>query len=509
MIYICCVINEAANYTTTQFIEQIIHLKSTNTFLTSQLAEKDAALLMLKAEIDQIRRLIYGSRSERFAPQVNPEQTTLILDVATAEIKPAESQTITYQREKKSTTVSVHTGRNPLPAHLPRVEIILEPTGDVSGMKQIGKEITEQLEFDPGKFFVKQFIRPKYAKPDGEGILMAELPSRPIEKGIPGPGLLASITIEKYADHLPLYRQIERFKRSGITIAPSTMSDWISAASQLISPLYEVLKKKVLSSDYLQADETPIKVLDRDKKGKIHRGYYWVYRDPVSGLVLFDYRQGRGREGPTEMLKDFEGHLQTDGYGVYDSFDNGKIKLLNCMAHARRYFEQALDNDRPRAEYALKEIQQLYVVERQARENKLDHSQRYELRQHQSIDVLEGLHDWLKNSIIQVLPKSSIGQAMAYALPRWEKLMLYTTDGKLEIDNNPVENSIRPIAIGRKNYLFAGSHAAAQRSAMIYSLLGTCKLKNIEPYTWLKNIFEVIPDHKANRLEELLPGYQA
>jgi len=479
------------NHTKTQLIEQIHTLNFT---ITS-----------LKTELDQLRRLIYGSRSERFVPEVNPEQTTLALEIATLEAKPVEKQIITYERKTNSSSQSVHTGRNPLPAHLPRVEIIIEPTEDVSGMKKIGKEITEQLEFDPGKFFVKQFIRPKYAKADGEGVLMAELPSRPIEKGIPGPGLLASITIEKYVDHLPLYRQIERFKRSGISIAASTMSDWITAACRLVTPLHDVLKKKVLSSEYLQADETPIKVLDRDKKGKTHRGYYWVYRDPVSGLVLFDYRQGRGRDGPAEVLKNFEGHLQTDGYGVYDSFDNGKIKLLHCMAHARRYFEQSLDNDRLRAEHVLKEIQELYGIEKRAREQELNQRQRQELRERESLPVLKGLHDWLKNSIIEVLPKSSIGQAMAYALSRWEKLMLYTTDGKLEIDNNLVENSIRPIAIGRKNYLFAGSHAAAERAAIIYSLLGTCKLKNIEPYAWLKNIFEVIPEHKANRLEELLP----
>ena len=175
------------------------------------------------------------------------------------------------------------------------------------------------------------------------------------------------------------------------------------------------------------------------------------------------------------------------------------------MAHARRYVEQALDNNRELAEYALMEIQKLYGIEKQARENELNHQQRYELRLQESVPVLEGLHSWLKNSILEVLPKSSIGQAIAYALPRWEKLMLYTRDGKLEIDNNLVENSIRPIAIGRKNYLFAGSHAAAHRAAMIYSLLGTCKLKNVEPFSWLKNVFEVIPDYKATRLEELLP----
>ena len=479
------------NFSKEQLIDEVVNLKSINT--------------LLRTELDQIKRLIYGSRSERFQPAINPEQTALALDIITIQPKPAEKETITYQREKNSSSQTIHSGRNPLPAHLPRIETIIEPSEDVSGMKQIGKEITEQLEFEPGKFFVKQFIRPKYAKPDGEGVLIADLPSFPIEKGIPGPGLLANITIEKYADHLPLYRQIERFRREGITIAPSTMSDWIAAASELIAPLHEVLKKKVLSSDYLQADETPIKVLDRDKKGKTHRGYYWVYRDVISGGVLFDYREGRGRDGPTDMLKDFKGHLQTDGYGVYDSFDTEKIKLLHCMAHARRYFEQALDNNHELAEYALKEIQKLYVIEKHARENELNHQQRYELRLQQSVPVLEGLHSWLKNSILDVLPKSSIGQAIAYALPRWDKLMLYTRDGKLEIDNNLVENSIRPIAIGRKNYLFAGSHAAAQRAAMIYSLLGTCKLKNVEPLAWLKNIFEVIPDYKASRLEELLP----
>ena len=479
------------NLSKEQLIDEVVNLKSTIT--------------LLKSELDQIKRLIYGSRSERFHPESNPEQTALALDIITIPSTPTRKETITYQREKSSASQTIHSGRNPLPAHLPRIEIILEPKEDVQGMKIIGKEITEQLEYDPGKFFVKQFIRTKYAKADGQGVIIADLPSRPIERGIPGPGLLSSIVIEKYADHLPLYRQIERFKRAGITIAPSTMSDWIAGASDLLVPLYGTLKKKVLGSDYLQADETPIKVLDKDKKGKTHRGYYWVYRDPVYGLVLFDYREGRGREGPSEILNGFEGYLQSDGYGVYDSFDTGKIKLLHCMAHARRGFEQALDNDRQRAEYVLKEIQKLYAVEKQAREDQRTAEQRKELRLEQSVPVLEELHTWLKETLPQVPPRSSIGQAIAYALPRWKRLMLYTQDGRLEIDNNLVENSIRPVAIGRKNYLFAGSHDAAKRAAMIYSLLGTCKLKNVEPFSWLKNIFEVLPDYKANRLEELLP----
>lgn len=461
--------------------------------------------ILLRAELDQIKRLIYGSKSERFVPPAT-DNNQIVLDLETDPpvATPAETlQTIIYERVKKQ-TVSVHSGRNPLPAHLPRVEIVIEPAQDVNGLKMIGSEITEQLEHEPGKFFVKQFIRPKYVTAGGS-IIIGELPSRPIDKGIPGSGLLASIIIDKYADHLPLYRQMERFKRNGITLASSTLGEWMSASCSLLTPLHQSLKLKVLSSDYLQVDETPIKVLDRDKKGKTHRGYYWVYRDPVNELVLFDYRQGRGRDGPTELLKDFKGYLQTDGYGVYDAFDKGDVTLLHCMAHARRYFEQALDNDLPRSEYILSELQKLYAVEKTAREQSLNHEQRQVLREQKSVPVLQSIHQWLKDNIIQVLPKSSIGQAIAYSLSRWEKLMIYAGEGKLEIDNNLVENSIRPIAIGRKNYLFAGSHESARKAAMIYSLLGTCKLKGIEPYAWLKNILDVLPDHKSNKLHELLP----
>lgn len=205
------------------------------------------------------------------------------------------------------------------------------------------------------------------------------------------------------------------------------------------------------------------------------------------------------------MLQDFSGYLQSDGYEVYKEFDKNKITLLHCMAHARRYFEQALDNDRGLATYALKEIQKLYAVERNCRENNLICFDRLAQRKEKSVPVLESLHLWLKDQIVKVTPSSAIGKAISYSLPRWEKLMIYATDGKLEIDNNLVENSIRPIAIGRKNYLFAGSHQSAQNAAMFYSLLGTCKLKGIEPFAWLKNIFEILPEYKANRLEELLP----
>ena len=261
----------------------------------------------------------------------------------------------------------------------------------------------------------------------------------------------------------------------------------------------------MLSSGYIQADETPIQVLEEDKKGSTHRGYYWVYHSPEKKLVLFDYRPGRGREGPQDILQTFEGYLQTDAYSAYDSFDKGKIKLLHCMAHARRMFEKALGNDNVRANHALFKIQSLYAIERYFRENEISTEEKLQLRQQDAVPILKEMELWMKEEIIKVTPQSLIGKAIAYSLSRWDKLSLYASDGRLEIDNNLVENSIRPVAIGRKNYLFAGSHDAAQRAAVIYSLLGTCKKNNIEPEQWLKNTLSVIADYKTNQLSKLLP----
>jgi len=393
-----------------------------------------------------------------------------------------------------------------LPADLPREEVILEPDQDVTGLAVIGKEITEELERVPGKLFVRQYIRPKYALPNGEGVVIADLPARPIDKGIPGPGLLAQIVIDKYTDHLPVYRQIQRFEREGIKLASSTLTDWISGTCTLLDPLYEELKRQVLSADYLQADETPIKVLDKDKKGTTHRGYHWVYHAPVERMVLFDYREGRGREGPQACLKDFKGHLQTDGYAVYEDFDRkSEVTLLHCLAHARRKFDESKDNDLARASYALTEIQKLYTVERQAKLDALSWEQRYSLRQEKSVPTLIELKTWMIENYSAVLPKSTIGQALHYSLERWDKLMLYTRDGKLEIDNNLVENAIRPVAIGRKNYLFAGSHNGARRAAMLYSFLGTCKINDVNPFEWLRDVLSKIPTASVNNLGVLLP----
>lgn len=361
-------------------------LSAQNSLLTQENQELKGDIFLLKQQLAQLQRMIFGSRSERFVPATDPLQGTLALNIeALAEVEQKKQQ-ISYTRTTTTVKKNNHQGRTPLPKHLPRVVHTLQPEENTEGLKLIGKEITEELDFTPGKFFVNQFVRPKYAKPQGEGIAVAALPSRPIEKGIAGVGLLSQIIIDKYVDHLPLHRQLQRFKREDIHIAPSTIGDWVKYSCQLLAPLYEVLKEKVFSSSYLMADESPIKVLDKDKPGATHQGYYWVYRSPLERLVLFDYRPSRGREGPTQMLEHFKGHLQTDGYSVYDPFDQTDgIVLMHCMAHGRRYFEHALENDKERAEYALAQIQLLYKVERQAKDQQLTHEQRLELRQSESV----------------------------------------------------------------------------------------------------------------------------
>ena len=470
----------------------------------------------LQHELANLKRLIFGSKNERFVPVENTA-SQLTLDIqadAVAACSVTKAQKIDYTRNTIQTTRE-HPGRTKLPEHLERREIIIEPAQLTEGCKKIGEEITEVpiaigMEYEPGKLFVNRYVRPKYVKANNAGIIISPMIERPLPKAIVGAGLLAQVIIDKYVDHLPLYRQMERFKREGINIPYSTISDWIKNGCTLIDPLYEALKKLILQSNYLHADESPIKVLDKDKKstsaGSVHRGYYWVYHNSIEGLVLFDYREGRGREGPVEVLENFKGYLQTDGYAVYDYFkDKEGIAVLHCMAHARRMFYEARDNDKTTAEYALQQIGLLYDIERTAKEQQLAPEQILVLRQTQAVPVLQSLGTWMKEAYLKALPKSTIGKALGYSIQRWPELMLYATDGKLNIDNNPVENSIRPLAIGRKNYLFAGSHDAAKRSAMLYSLMGTCKLHGINPFIWLRDVLQRINNHPINKISELLP----
>lgn len=470
-------------------------------------------LLALTQQLDQLKKMIFGSRHERFVGvDINPAQLALDIQAEQASTcNIAEAKKIMYIKANTSIEQKplVHPGRMKLPENLRREVITIEPLEDTTGCKKMGEEITELLEWQPGELFVKKYTRIKYAQPNGEGVLIGELPVRPLEKAMAGPGLLAQIVIDKYVDHLPLYRQMQRFERTGLKIPYSTITDWVSATCKLITPLYEALKVSVLQSNYLHVDETPIKVLDKDKKGTTHRGYYWVYQDSIKKTVFFDYQEGRGREGPTGILENFTGYLQTDGYIAYESFDKRKdITLMHCMAHARRMFHDALDNDKERASYALEQIQALYAIERICKQEDLTFDQTTQVRQQISVPILESLSKWMKDQYIQTTPKSAIGKALAYSIERWKRLSIYASNGMLNIDNNPVENSIRPVALGRKNYLFAGSHEAAQKSAMLYSLLGTCKMHGIEPYNWLRSTLQKIAEHPINKISELLPQNQ-
>ncbi len=361
-------------------------------------------------------------------------------------------------------------------------------------------------EYEPGKFYVNRYIRPRYAKPDGEGVVIGQLPSRPIEKGIPGSGLLSHILISKFVDHLPLYRQVKQYKRLGVEIADSTLVGWVKAGYELLLPLYEVHQAVILSRDYLMVDETPIRVLEDNLPGKSRTGYFWVYHDPLGKQVLFDYRPSRSRDGPHEILADFQGYLQSDGYSGYEELARGEgITPVGCMAHARRYFVEAKESDPARAEWMLTRIQQLYAIERKAREEGLSHQARYELRNRCARPILDKLKGWLNEQCQQVLPKSLMGKAIGYMLNQWSKLENYLLDGRLEIDNNLVENAIRPVALGRKNYLFAGSHEGAKRAALVYSLVATAKLHEVEPFEYLRDVIGCISDYPYRHIADLLP----
>ena len=479
------------------------------TITESKLISAESKVAQLQFQVDQMNRLLYGSKRERFIKDVDENQMTLPFDVPEDTAPEKQEETITYVR-KKAKRVN-HPGRMALPDHLPVEEIIIEPEEDTTGMKCIGKEVTDQLELVPARLFIKRYIRPKYITPENTETLehkgvIARLPTFPIEKGMAGSGLLAQIIIDKFVDHLPIYRQIERFKREGIKISSSTINGWQESIASLLWPLYETLKNRVFGQGYIQADETPIPVLDKTKKGKTHKGYYWIYHSPPEKMVFFDYGHGRSQKRPAKLLKDFKGYLQTDGYVVYDLISKSKdITHLNCMAHARRKFEKALPYDKKRAEYAMRMFQKLYTIEARAREDILSPQEKYDLRLAEALPILNEFGKWMVETYTEVMPKSPIGQAVAYCMPRWDNLMNYLNDGALEIDNNWAENAIRPIALGRKNYLFAGSERGAERAAMFYSFFATCKKNDVNPFEWLKKVLEVIPEHKVSKLHELLP----
>lgn len=486
-------------------------LESKASKLEATASKLESEVSALKFQLDQLKRMIFGSKSERFIAAENPEQFKIPFDVDVQEVAQAvelEMEQITYERPKNK--AKAHPGRLALPSHLPVNEIILEPNQDVSSMKFIGNEITDELEYFPGKLEINRYIRPKYVTAEDQNlkqkIKMASLDFRPINKCIAGPNLLAQIIIDKYIDHLPIYRQLQRFSREEVDIPSSTIESWQRLLAQLLHPLYEVHKQHAIRNGYLQADESPIRVQDRDKKGATHQGYMWVYRAPIPEIVYFEYQKGRGMEFPQAVLKNFTGYLQTDGYAGYDQIGHRpEVTPVACWAHARRKFEKALDYNQEKAGFVMLKIQELYQLERIAKEYNISPQTRHALRLEMSLPILNELGKYIHAHSKLELPKSPLGTAFAYCTNRWDALLNYLKDGNLEIDNNNIENAIRPLALGRKNYLFAGSHDAAKNIAMYYSFFGTCKKHNVNPQKWLVYVLKNINNIKNIDLHKLLP----
>jgi transposase/uncharacterized coiled-coil protein SlyX len=484
------------------------------------ISQKSADLLRLSAELEaekfkyaQLQRMIYGSKRERFISSSFPEQLKLEFEPKVVEIEQAveaerESIRIAYERKKVK---KAHPGRLALPSHLPVVETIIEPEEDTTDMVCIGKEVTDELDYTPAELHINRTIRPKYiSKEDEHGNqrqVIAQL-NRPINKCIASAALLSMIFTDKFIFHLPYYRIQQRISQMGVPIPQGTFESWVKLGAQHIKPLFAVHRLYVFSELYQQIDESPIKVQDRDIRGALHQGYMWVRYAPLSKGVLFEYYKGRSPNEPLRDLSKFKGYIQTDGYVGYTHLaERSGIIHLSCWAHARRYFDKALSNDQQRASIVLKLIQLLYAIEALAREANMNHAQRHALRLEKSLPIINAIGSYIYDERSKVLPKSPIGVAFEYCANRWISLQNYLKDGMLEIDSNLIENSIRPLALGRKNYLFAGNHEAAENIAMFYSFFGTCKKNEVDPQKWLTYVINNINDTKASQLKELLPQF--
>jgi transposase len=469
----------------------------------------------LKQRLAWFERMMFGRKSERFVPEEEVEgQLRMAFGGEHAqEVEASVRQMIAaHERKVPEKKENAHKGRQPIPEHLPRVEEIIEPEEDVSDMKRIGEDVTEVLEYEVGRLWVRRIVRPKYARVEvsedaGQGqIVQAPAKELPFGRSKAGVSLIVHILVSKYVEHLPLHRLITRFARSGLNIPPATIGHWVKIGAEPLMILYEAYQKIIFGSDYLQMDETRLKVLE-DGKGKTHLGFLWAVFDPVHKLPFFFYQKGRDHRGPKNFLERFAGVLQCDGFSVYETLNRklDQITLMNCMAHIRREFFDARSNDTERAHTALTLIKLLYHIEEKARNLGLDADRRLQLRLEESKPVFDTLGQWLQTEYDKTTPASAIGKAIQYALNRWKNMPLFLSDGRIEIDNNLVENIIRPAAIGRKNYLFAGSHESAQRTAMFYTFFAACKHHGIDPEKWLTDVLNRIHDHKVSRLHELMP----
>ncbi|MGP8199326.1 MAG: IS66 family transposase [Limisphaerales bacterium] len=387
-------------------------------------------------------------------------------------------------------------------------EIVIEPEevqAQPDGWKKISEERTSQLDWVAPKIIKRVFIRPRYVK--SERFAIAPLPPQPIEQGMVGPGLLAEVLVNKFEYHIPLFRQEKMFRQQfGVELSRKTMGCWVEQAAELLKPVYRAIREDLLAGNYLQADETPIRYLDPDVKGKSQQGYLWVYSRPGRD-VLFEWRLNRSREGPQEFLKDFRGKLQTDGFSAYESLAKrrGDLTLIGCWAHCRRGFHEALAETKLAA-WFLGQVGQLYAMEKKLREQKAGPRLRSAMRVWQSHPVLQRLSRAMELVRRRTLPQGLLGHAIDYTLKRWEALTRFVDDGVLEIDNNLIENAIRPSALGKKNWLFVGHPEAGERSAVIYTLLGSCRRHGINPFEYLKDLFTRLPAAKITQIKEFTPA---
>jgi len=482
--------------------------------------QKDETINKLKQQIEMLLRRIWGKSSERY---INEDPLQRRLDFEGLDLLPEEKELATSAKEEieryKTTCVPVkaknHPVRKPLPESLPREECHIYPDHlDLEKWVELEPEITEVLEREQAKWYVRRIIRHKYVLKDKsldveKQIITAPMPALPIAKSYAGATLLADISIDKYVNHLPFYRQIQMFQQQGITISPATLNDWFKDVADLMRPTYYRLMEMVLSSDYIQSDETTIPIIDNEKH-KTAKGYIWLVRAVMRDLVFFHYDHGsRAQKVALHLFKDYQGVIQTDGYAVYDMYENKKGVLhIGCWAHCRRRYEEALKEDKARASYALEQISLLYDVERRADQEQLSYEERADLRSRLSYPIMVAFEKWMVNEYPKVLPRGRIGQAIKYTYGIYHKLTRYHLDGRLKMDNNLAENAVRPIALGRKNWLFCGNHEAAENAAIMYSMLGCCKASGVNFRDWLvfflNNIHKYDQDYSKD-LAELLP----
>lgn len=468
----------------------------------------------LTLELAHLRRMRFGVRSEALtAEQRDLFQETWASDIAAAEAELAKQQaSATPIDAQVPRAPRPRAGRQPLPEHLPRIEHRHEPASCTCGqcgndLTKIGEDVSEQLDVEPARFFVHRHIRPQYACRACETITAAAIPPAVIDGGLAAVGLYVWVLIGKYLDHLPLYRLEQIAARDQVILSRSTMAQWVGRIGVALQPLADRLTELLLARSVLHADETPVAQLDPGK-GKTHRAYLWAYRSNVletgPPIVVFDYQTSRAGRHAQDFLAGWRGHLMVDDFSGYKALFTDGVTELGCLAHARRkFFDLNAAQANPIALEALNRIAALYVIEANARDLTIE--ARTQWRQEKAQPLLDSMHDWLRQTRIMVADGTGLAKAIDYSLKRWDALSRYATDGRLPIDNNPVENIIRPIVLGRRNWLFTGSERAGQRAAAIQTLLGTAKLNGLDPAAWLRETLEKLPSCLNREIDSLLP----